>query len=146
VTVGTDKPFRRLVEAAAAILPDDVDVLWQTGHTPLDGLDIDARPFVPAAELEQAMRDTDVVIAHAGCGSALSALSAGKYPVLVPRDPDHGEVVDRHQIEIARWLAECGLALTCEPDELSPDKLEAAASRAVQGRSDPPPFQLSRRQ
>jgi UDP-N-acetylglucosamine transferase subunit ALG13 len=143
VTVGTDKGFRRMIAAAAAILPKDIDVLWQTGHTPVDDLDIKARPFVPAAELEQAMREADVVLAHAGCGSALSALAAGKYPVLVPRDPQHGEVIDRHQIEIARWLGERGLAFASTPENLTFGDLKAAAARIVAQRSAPP-FELAR--
>lgn len=144
VTVGTDKSFRRLVEAAAAILPRDVEVLWQTGPTPLDGLDIAARPFIPAAVLDQALGDADVVIAHAGCGSALAALSAGRCPVLVPREPNHGEVVDRHQLEIAGWLTRQGLALERRPEELTFADLEAAAARTVVRRSVVPPFHLSR--
>lgn len=144
VTVGTDKGFRRLVQAAAAILPRDVDVLWQTGRTPVDDLGIEARPFVPAEELDRAMRDADVVIAHAGCGSALAALKAGKYPVLVPRDPRHGEVVDTHQREIARWLERRDLALWREPEALDLDAVARAAGRAVEPLDDLPPFQLTR--
>jgi UDP-N-acetylglucosamine transferase subunit ALG13 len=143
VTVGTDKGFRRMIAAAAAILPKDIDVLWQTGHTPVADLGIKARPFVPAAELEQAMREADVVLAHAGCGSALSALAAGKYPVLLPRDPQHGEVIDRHQIEIARWLGERGLAFASTPESLTFGDLKAAAARIVAQRAAPP-FELAR--
>jgi UDP-N-acetylglucosamine--N-acetylmuramyl-(pentapeptide) pyrophosphoryl-undecaprenol N-acetylglucosamine transferase len=118
VTVGTDREFRRLIEAVAAILPPETEVVWQTGHTPTKGLGIDARPFLPASVLDQVIRDSDAVIAHAGCGSALMALRAGKYPVLVPRDPRHGEVIDSHQIEIARWLSQQGLALYRTPEDL----------------------------
>ena len=146
VTVGSDRGFRRLLDAAAAVLPADVEVLWQTGPTPTEGMSIDARPFMPAADLDEAMRTADVVIAHAGCGSALSALMAGKYPILVPRDPQHGEVVDTHQIEIARWLSECDLALHRQPDELSAADLETAAARAVARRPEVPPFKLWRAQ
>jgi UDP-N-acetylglucosamine transferase subunit ALG13 len=146
VTVGTDKPFRRLIEAVAAILPDDVEVLWQTGHTPLDGLALEGRPFVPTSLLEQAAKRADVVVAHAGCGSVLMALAAGKCPVLVARNPDCGEVVDSHQIEIARWMSERGLAICKQPGDLSFADLELAASRAVVRSSDLAPFQLRRSQ
>jgi UDP-N-acetylglucosamine transferase subunit ALG13 len=145
VTVGSDKPFRRLIEAVAGIVPADIEVLWQTGSTPTEGLGINARPFMPASALEQAAADADVVVAHAGCGSALMALKAGKCPVLVPRDPSHGEVIDMHQLQIARWLAQQGLAVERTAEELSFDDVEAAATRAVVRRSDLPPFQLSRR-
>jgi UDP-N-acetylglucosamine--N-acetylmuramyl-(pentapeptide) pyrophosphoryl-undecaprenol N-acetylglucosamine transferase len=142
VTVGMERSFRRLIERVARILPPDVEVLWQTGPTPIEGLGIDACPFVAASALDQAMRAADVVVAHAGCGSALAALRAGRYPVLVPRDPHHGEVVDVHQIEIARWLGQQDLALARTPDDLAFADLEAAAARAVVRASDPPQFHL----
>jgi UDP-N-acetylglucosamine--N-acetylmuramyl-(pentapeptide) pyrophosphoryl-undecaprenol N-acetylglucosamine transferase len=142
VTVGMERSFRRLIERVAHILPPDVEVLWQTGPTPIEGLGIDACPFVAASSLDQAMRDADVVVAHAGCGSALAALRAGRYPVLVPRDPHHGEVIDVHQIEIARWLGQQDLALARTPDDLTFADLAAAAARAVVRASDPPQFHL----
>jgi UDP-N-acetylglucosamine transferase subunit ALG13 len=142
VTVGMERSFRRLIERVAQILPPDVEVLWQTGPTPTQGLGIEASPFVAASSLDQAMRRADVVVAHAGCGSALAALRAGRYPVLVPRDPHHGEVIDVHQIEIARWLGQQDLALARTPGELTFADLEAAAARAVVRASDPPQFHL----
>jgi UDP-N-acetylglucosamine--N-acetylmuramyl-(pentapeptide) pyrophosphoryl-undecaprenol N-acetylglucosamine transferase len=142
VTVGMERSFRRLIERVAHILPPDVEVLWQTGPTPIEGLGLEARPFVAASGLDQAMREADVVVAHAGCGSALAALRAGRYPVLVPRDPHHGEVVDVHQIEIARWLGQQDLAMARTPDDLTFADLEAAAARAVVRASDPPQFHL----
>ncbi|HYC02312.1 MAG TPA: glycosyltransferase [Azospirillaceae bacterium] len=144
VTIGSDRPFTRLLAAAAAILPPSATVLWQTGESGLDGLDIQARPFVPSPELDQAIREADVVIAHAGCGSALTALAAGKCPILVPRDPSRGEVVDDHQIEIARWLASRGLAIFRPAEALSPADLEIAAARSVFQPDDPPPFNLAK--
>lgn len=143
VTVGVGRPFRRLLEAAARVIPPDVEVLWQTGDTPVDGLAIDARPFVPGAELERAVREADAVVAHAGCGSALMALSAGKHPVLIPRDPDHGEVIDRHQIEIAEWLTKRGLATRRDPETLRFDDIARAAGFAVESLSDVPRFALA---
>lgn len=144
VTVGMERPFRRLIERALAVLPKDVDVLWQTGPTPVQDLPIAARPFVAAAELDAAMAEADLVIAHAGCGSAIAALRAGRLPVLVPRDPAHGEVVDKHQHEIARFLEAQQLALGRSPERLSTADLEHAAARAVVRRLDPPSFQLAR--
>lgn len=144
VTVGSDRAFLRMVERCAHILPRDVEVVWQTGPTPLAGLGLQARPFVAAGELFDLARSADVIISHAGCGSALMALQAGKCPILVPRDPCHGEVVDAHQQEIADWLSHRGLALKREVGELTFDDLEMAAARAVAADPTPPPFQLSR--
>lgn len=144
VTLGTgDHGFRRLVDRLVKIIPQGVDVLWQTGATDVSGLGIVARPLIPAAELDRAILDADAVVAHAGCGSALSALNSGKYPVLVARQPEHGELVDHHQVELARWLGERDLAIDRTPQDLTFDDVVRAAARAVGRRSDPPSFRFA---
>lgn len=143
VTLGSGlHGFRRLVDRLVSILPSDVDVLWQTGSTPVGDLRIEARPIVPAAILEDAIREADAVIGHAGCGSALSALNSGKYPILVPREPQHGELVDSHQMELARFLGGSDLALHRSPDAITFDDIVAAAGRTVHRRADPPALNL----
>ncbi len=144
VTLGSvEQSFRRLLDHLVPLLRADAEVLWQTGHTPTDGLGIEARPFLPASELAGAMATADVVVAHAGCGSALGALNAGKLPILVPRDAARGELVDGHQIELARWLAGRGLALHRSPESLTLADLEHAAAVRVRRTVEPPPFALA---
>jgi UDP-N-acetylglucosamine transferase subunit ALG13 len=132
VTLGTlHFDFRRLVDNVRRVLPEDALVLWQVGGTDPAGLGERAHAFMPEHELLAAMRDADLVIAHAGVGSALTALEAGKAPVLVPRRAAHREHVDDHQEQIARELLERGLAVSCEADELSRGHLELAAALRV---------------
>jgi UDP-N-acetylglucosamine--N-acetylmuramyl-(pentapeptide) pyrophosphoryl-undecaprenol N-acetylglucosamine transferase len=142
VSLGTSESFgfRRLVDQLLGVLPPEAEVLWQTGSTDTSGLPIDVRPRVPAAELFQAMADADVVIAHAGTGSALAALQAGKFPVLVPRRPEHAEHVDDHQLQIAGMLADRGLAAIAEVEDVTRDLLFAAAATRVRRRAEPLPF------
>ena len=143
VTVGMNPfPFRRLFERLLAILPDDVEVLWQAGHTDTDGLPIDAHHTLPTAELDAAMRAADVVIAHAGTGSALQALDNGQIPVLVPRRASLGEQTDEHQELLAVELGGRGLAVPAQVDELTMDVLRRAAPLTARRREDPPPFSL----
>ena len=68
VSVGTmeDYSFRDFFVRLADYLSDADSVLWQTGSTDVSDLNIDGREVVPAHALEQAMREADVVIAHAG--------------------------------------------------------------------------------
>lgn len=144
VTVGTSSfsGFRRLVAQLVDILPPTVEVLWQTGQTDVTGLDIDARPSLPAQELEEQMRTADAVIAHAGTGSALTALAVGQLPILVPRDPAHHEHVDGHQFEIARRLGDAGLALTTAVEDLDCELVARAAGSRVTRPQRPPAFLL----
>lgn len=145
VTVGTSDSygFRRLLEKMVSIVPPGAEVLWQTGSTDVSGLtSIDARASVPGDELEAAMRDADVVVAHAGTGSALSSLQAGKCPVLVYRDAGRGEHIDDHQLQTATTLASAGLAVATSVDGLDGSSLEAAAEVQITTGGLAPPFLL----
>lgn len=146
VTVGTSSfsGFRRLFQRLVELIPPSVEVLWQTGGTDVTGLDLVPTPSMPATELEQAIREADVVVAHAGTGSALTALAVNRFPVLVPRDPAHGEHVDRHQFETARRLEAAGLAATPRVEELDLAVLMQAAGTRVRRVGASAPFALDR--
>ncbi|HEX2029447.1 MAG TPA: glycosyltransferase [Nitriliruptorales bacterium] len=145
VTVGTTESygFRRLIERVRQLLPADAEVLWQTGATDTSGLGIDGRPVVPAEELHAAIAESDVVIAHAGTGIALTAFELGRCPVLVPRERAFDEHVDDHQVHTATMLAARGLAVTARADQLGEHHLADAAASAIRLVSSPPPFRLS---
>ena len=132
VTVGTtDRDFRRLIVRMAEILPADVEVLWQTGHSDVSGLEIDARKMVPEAELISAINSADVIVSHAGAGSLAMALRLGRVPVFVPRRAEHDEQIDDHQVELAAWAGGQGLAVTAEADAVTYADLQAAANKQV---------------
>jgi len=140
VSVGTmeDYGFREFIAKLAVYLKDADEVLWQTGSTPVHDLDVDGKEVVPAHEMEQAMRAADVVIAHAGTGTALTSLRMGKRPILVPRDSSHGQHVDDHQFQTAHLLDRMGLALSKRVEELQPqDLLEGARYRVVRAAAPP---------
>jgi UDP-N-acetylglucosamine--N-acetylmuramyl-(pentapeptide) pyrophosphoryl-undecaprenol N-acetylglucosamine transferase len=154
VTVGaaTEYPFRRLFEHLAALLAPagalaeatglPVEVLWQTGDTPVGDLPIQATPVLPAAELAAALRKADIVISHAGTGSALAALDAGRYPILAVRDSARGEQVDDHQHQLATELARRGLALHRDPDSITVNDMLETLKTAIRRSASPPPFPL----
>ncbi len=133
VTLGTmeDYPFSRLIHQVRRILPCDVEVLWQVGCTDVTSLPIAARCQLPARELQQAIEEADVVIAHAGCGSSVTALEAGKKPVLVPRRRCYGENVDDHQVLVAEELAKRDLAIVRSVEALGMDDIYLAAQSTV---------------
>jgi len=154
VTLGTAQefPFRRLLEALVPLLgpggvletdpSEPLRTLWQTGGTSVDGLPVAARPWLGADDLGRALAEADVVVTHAGVGSALAALGAGRCPVLVPREVARGEVGDDHQEQLARELADRSLAIHRRVDELTGEDLLAAARRRVERVARPPTFEL----
>ena len=143
VTIGASTyGFRRLVSALAPILPEDAEVVWQVGTTDVTDLGVEGCVSLPHDELLAHMERADLVVAHAGVGSTIMALQAGKCPVLVPRRKAHGEHVDDHQIAFASAVARSGLALTTEAEALDADLLAEAAARAIVKNEDPPGFRL----
>lgn len=123
--------FRRLVERLTQIIPDGIDVLWQVGSTDTAGLGIESHVTLPTSELNRAMADSDVVITHAGIGSVMSAIQAGKRPVIVPRRKRFKEHVDDHQAGIAAELERRALVFYVEADELQWADIARAASWRV---------------
>jgi UDP-N-acetylglucosamine transferase subunit ALG13 len=134
--------FGRLIERIRDILPADAEVLWQLGSTPDQRLPGRVVSSIPSHELFEALTNADVVIGHAGTGTAITALSAGKLPVLSPRQAAFGEHVDGHQEDLARALADLGLAVVRHADDISLSDLELAAERIVKTSSNQGPVDL----
>jgi UDP-N-acetylglucosamine--N-acetylmuramyl-(pentapeptide) pyrophosphoryl-undecaprenol N-acetylglucosamine transferase len=144
VTLGTYKgtPYTRIVRRLLEILPPEVEVLWQTGETDVSSFGINGVYALPERELSEAMREADVVVAHAGVGTALAALELSKCPVLAPRRAALGESVDDHQSQIAAELSDRRLAVSVDAEEISFEHLREAAGRRVAVSADPPEFEL----
>jgi UDP-N-acetylglucosamine transferase subunit ALG13 len=135
VTLGSELwPFHRAVSRLLRLLPD-VNVTWQTGTTEARHQGRALTQWIPAADLRASIRAADVVIAHAGVGSALVALDEGKIPILLPRLSRYREMIDDHQVEFGRQMSDKGLAITIDPTELEPSHL-LAASRLRAKRAD----------
>jgi UDP-N-acetylglucosamine--N-acetylmuramyl-(pentapeptide) pyrophosphoryl-undecaprenol N-acetylglucosamine transferase len=117
-------------------------VVWQIGPTVLDDPAVETHALMSQEDLSAAMREADLVIAHAGVGTALQAMEAGHCPVLIPRRADRREHVDDHQFEVAAELAGRGLAVTCAPEELTLDLLSRASARGVTPSAHLPEFVL----
>ena len=108
VTVGSQMAFDRLVQAVdawAAARPDKTDVLAQVGQSAYQAQAIRTVSSLTPAQFRQACRDADVIVAHAGMGSVLTALELGRPIVLLPRRGDLQETRNDHQLATARWLA-----------------------------------------
>lgn len=143
VSLGTHHfPFPRLVRRVLASAPGELAITWQLGSTPATN-DLPGRVVhhLPSDELANLFSNASAVVGHAGVGLTLTALAAGKVPVLVPRRRSQGEHTDDHQVQLAKALEERGLAVTAEVEELSIEHLHRAASLQVVNRI-PPPFEL----
>jgi UDP-N-acetylglucosamine transferase subunit ALG13 len=106
VTVGTQLPFDRLVGAAdqfAARHPQ-LRFFAQIGAKGRPPAHMQFAAHVGASECAQRMREADLIIAHAGMGSVLSALGLRRPIIVMPRRHGLGEHRSDHQIATANWL------------------------------------------
>ena len=148
VTTGTlDFSFRRLLDRLRAVLPARVQVIAQAGCDSgrLDWPGARVSATMAPDTLGSLMRAADVVVAHAGIGSALMAFEAGKSPILVPRRKRHGEHVDDHQEQIARKFARSGLAVAAEASSIGPEHFEQVLRRRVERAREQDRFALDER-
>ena len=124
------QPFARLLEGIdrlAAQLPQPVIV--QHGHTPFRDGACQLVPFLGMNEFIGHIHNADLLIMHAGAGSIMHAVEAGKIPVVMPRRAAFGEHVNDHQVEFAQALAEAGkVVIANTPDDLA-RAVEEATSR-----------------
>ncbi len=107
-TVGTDEhPFRRLVEELHRLVKEGKvkeRVVVQRGYTPYSGDLLETYEILPFPRLLEFIKKARVVITHGGPGSIALSLMNGKIPVVIPRDPKFGEIVDDHQVRFVRFL------------------------------------------
>ncbi len=135
ITIGTlDFSFRRLLDRLKAILPEQVEVVVQAGpessHIDWPGAIVEA--MMTPDRLSALMEEADVVVAHAGIGSALMAFEAGKSPILVPRLKAYGEHVDDHQEQIAQKFSNRGLAVMADASKIGLEHFAQAMGRRVE--------------
>ena len=103
-------------------------VVIQHGHTaPRPGTPgVEWIEFTDRERMRELVAEAATVVCHAGTGCIVTAISAGRTPVVIPRLARHGEHVDDHQLQITREFAAAGLVVPC----LEGSGLEAAIDDA----------------
>jgi UDP-N-acetylglucosamine transferase subunit ALG13 len=110
VTVGTELPFNRMVRVVDewAKATRRSDVIAQIGETDWQPSHIGWSRFLQPPEFARRFAEADVVVAHAGMGTILSALQFEKPVLVMPRRASLGEQRNEHQLATARHLSELG--------------------------------------
>ncbi len=110
VTVGTMfMDFPRLIKAMDDIARDSGErVVVQRGMGATIPTHCEHFDFKPHEEVLQIQREARLIVAHAGIGCAIDALSLGKPLILVPRRQKFEEHMDDHQLQIAEAVEKRG--------------------------------------
>ena len=124
VTVGTQLPFPRLIDAMDGIAPSlGREVIAQVGPGAEPGRwrNLEVAPFLGTAAFAALAARAAVIVGHAGIGTYLTARSHGVPAVLVPRSAALGEHRNEHQRATARRLeGRPGLSIARDMEALGP--------------------------
>lgn len=134
VTLGTIHPYRfdAMVDAVLSTGLADSRTVWQLGATKRSDLPGTAVGQLSSTEFENASREADVVITHAGVGTIMNLLDMGISPLVTPRRAIRHEHVDDHQSQIAGLLQRRAIASVAEVDRLDDELILVASGTAVQ--------------
>jgi exopolysaccharide biosynthesis glucuronosyltransferase PssE len=126
VTVGTQGQFDRLIRAVDtwAGLRGRTDVFAQTGPSEYRPIHIRNKPFIDPNEFSRYVESANLVVAHAGMGSIITALELGKRIIVMPRRADLGEHRSDHQLATAKRFAAQGRILVAPNEQKLFDALD----------------------
>ena len=120
VTVGTQFPFDRLIKAVDTALETgqvNEQVFAQTGEGSYKPRHFSIQPSLEKDSFDEYVRQSTGIISHAGIGSINIAMAYDKPMLVMPRLKKYGEVVNDHQVAIARKFAESGHILLANDEE-----------------------------
>lgn len=106
VTLGTQKfQFDRLLKKLDELIVQEKikkeDLIVQCVYSEYQPQNFEMFAMKPQNEIEDIMKDVDLVITHSGTGSIITSLKLEKKIIIVPRLKKYGEHVDDHQVELA---------------------------------------------
>ncbi len=117
VTLGSQKfQFNRLLKEVDRLLEMGTiqeEVVAQVGYSDYRPINYPYRPFMDGDEFGRLMGKCDVVMAHGGTGTIMTALKLGKKVIAVPRLSMHGEHVDDHQTQLIEQFLEARIISGC---------------------------------
>lgn len=121
VTVGTQLPFDRLTMSIDSWLEDnnDLEVIVQPGKSDNQFKNCISLEEVQPVEWNDFFQRSELIVAHAGMGTILKCLDAGKPLIIMPRRESLGEHRNDHQMATAEKFKDfTGIEVVMDNDEL----------------------------
>jgi beta-1,4-N-acetylglucosaminyltransferase len=114
LTVGTQFPFDRLVRAVDEAFDKgliDEKVFAQIGETSYMPRNFESTASLEKKVFDEQLKQASSIISHAGMGTITMALDNHKPLLVMPRLKKYGEVVNDHQVAIAKKFEDLGHVL-----------------------------------
>ncbi len=108
VTLGThEQGMDRLLIELDRLIENkliECDVIAQIGYSDYKPKNYKYKELISYDEMDDLVKNADIVITHGGPGSIFHAIQYNKTPIVVPRNPLFNEHVDDHQVLFTRRL------------------------------------------
>lgn len=127
LTVGTQFPFDRLVKSVDEVISNngfDEEIFAQIGESSYRPHNFEAVSTLAKHLFDKRMREASSIISHAGMGTIMMALDNRKPLLVMPRLERYGEVVNDHQVAIAKRFELLGHVLVAYEAEELPEKIK----------------------
>ena len=115
VTLGTQgADFSRCLKMVEQLIEDENiqdEVIAQVGNTTYRPKNIKCFDYVTETDYQKYIAEADVIVTHAGSGALFSCIKKSKKAIAVARLAKYGEMVNDHQTELVKKLAEEGYIL-----------------------------------
>ncbi|MDO8413556.1 MAG: glycosyltransferase [Gallionellaceae bacterium] len=106
VTIGSMLPFDRMIQAVDRWAQETGcdDLFAQIGNGQYEPRHMRWERMLGPREFSQKLEAASLLVAHAGMGTVISAMEAGKPVIVMPRRVAYHEVTTEHQVHTAEWL------------------------------------------
>ena len=131
LTVGTQLPFDRLVKTVDKAIETGLvveEIYAQIGEGSYQPHNFRAAQSVERHLFDKYVRQASSIISHAGMGTIIMALENNKPLLIMPRRKKYGEVVNDHQVAIAKKFERSGHILVAYQQEDIPAKIKELKS------------------
>lgn len=108
LTVGTQLSFDRLSRAIDEWAGENpsIEIFGQIGPADYNPRNFETKQFISPSDFDELFKNAELVVAHAGMGSILTALKFRKPIIIFPRRASLGEHRNEHQLATARRFME----------------------------------------
>jgi len=141
LTVGTQFPFDRLTKSVDEAISEggiEEGVFAQIGDSSYQPHNIEAVAFLEKSLFDKHIREASCIISHAGIGIMTMALEHGKPLLVMPRLRKYREVVNDHQLAIAKKFGQLGHVLVAYQEDQLLQKIRQLKSFVPQRRKTSP--------
>lgn len=121
LTVGSQLPFDRLSRAIDEWSGENTsaEIIGQIGLTDYKPKNFESKEIVSPSEFDQLFQEAQLVVAHAGMGSILTALKYRKPIIIFPRRASLGECRNEHQVATAeKFMGKLGILVAFDISDL----------------------------